>query len=42
LSLLLVILNKNGSAYRADIRIAPVLDEDGDPLWFVARERKVT
>ena len=38
----LVNYHKNGTSYRADIRIAPVLDEDGEPLWFVARERKVS
>lgn len=37
----LVNYHKDGSAYRADIRISPVLAEDGEPLWFVARERKL-
>lgn len=35
----LVNYHKDGSSYRADIRIMPVLDDDGQPLWFVARER---
>jgi PAS domain S-box-containing protein len=33
--------HKNGTSYRADISIAPVLGDDGEPLWFVARERKL-
>jgi PAS domain S-box-containing protein len=33
--------HKDGTRYLADIRIAPILDDDGRPLWFVARERKV-
>lgn len=35
----LVNYHKDGSVYRADIRIAPILDESGEPLYFVARER---
>jgi PAS domain S-box-containing protein len=31
--------HKDGSVYQADIRILPVLDDDAEPLWFVARER---
>ncbi|AOS44438.1 Blue-light-activated protein [Lacunisphaera limnophila] len=37
----LVNYHKDGSPYRADVRISPVLDEGGHPLWFVARERKL-
>lgn len=37
----LVNYHKDGTAYRADIRISPVLAEDGGPLWLVARERKL-
>jgi PAS domain S-box-containing protein len=37
----LVNYHKNGSAYRADIRITPILDDEGEPLWIVARERLV-
>lgn len=33
--------HKDGTRYRAEVRIAPILDEDRRPLWFVARERKV-
>jgi PAS domain S-box-containing protein len=33
--------HKDGTSYRADIRIMPVRDDDGRPLWFVARERRV-
>lgn len=35
----LVNYHKDGTSYRADVRIMPVLDDDGQPLWFVARER---
>jgi PAS domain S-box-containing protein len=35
----LVNYHKDGSSYRADVRIMPVLDDDGQPLWFVAKER---
>lgn len=37
----LVNYHKNGSPYRVNVRIAPILDDDAKPLWFVARERKV-
>ena len=37
----LVNYHKDGSRYRVDVSIAPVLDDDGRPLWFVARERKL-
>ncbi len=37
----LVNYHKDGTSYRADIRIMPVLDDDGQPLWFVAKERLV-
>lgn len=37
----LVNYHKNGSAYRVDLRITPILDEARQPLWFVARERKL-
>ncbi|MCW5547473.1 MAG: PAS domain-containing protein [Opitutaceae bacterium] len=37
----LVNYHKDGTAYRADIRISPVLAEEGEPLWLVARERKL-
>ncbi len=32
--------HKDGSVYRVDVAITPVLDDEGAPLWFVARERK--
>lgn len=38
---MLVNYHKDGSAYRVDLRIAPILDDDRQPLWFVARERKL-
>lgn len=31
--------HKDGAPYQVDLRIAPVLDDAGEPLWFVARER---
>lgn len=34
--------HKLGASYRADIRITPILDDDGQPLWFVARERNLS
>lgn len=37
----LVNYHKDGSCYRAEVRIAPVLADDGAPLWFVARERRL-
>jgi PAS domain S-box-containing protein len=33
--------HKSGARYEADIRISPILDDDRQPLWFVARERKL-
>ncbi len=33
--------HKNGSAYRVDLEITPILDDEGSPLWFVAQERKL-
>ena len=37
----LVNYHKDGSPYRVDVRINPILDENGAPLQFVARERKL-
>jgi PAS domain S-box-containing protein len=37
----LVNYHKSGAAYRADIRISPFCDDAGEPLYFVARERKL-
>jgi len=37
----LINYHKDGSAYRVDVRIDPILDEDGRRLCFVARERKL-
>jgi PAS domain S-box-containing protein len=36
----LVNYHKDGTRYRAEVRIAPVLADGGEPLWFVAKERK--
>lgn len=38
----LVNYHADGSRYRVDAQIVPVLDDDGRPLWFVARERKLS
>lgn len=32
--------HKDGSVYRVEVAITPVLDDAGAPLWFVARERR--
>lgn len=37
----LVNYHKDGTLYRVDIAIAPVLDDAGHPLWFVATEREL-
>ena len=33
--------HKNGEAYWVEIAITPILDDDGKPLWMVAREREL-
>lgn len=38
----LVNYHKDGSSYCVDVRIMPVLDDAGQPLWFVAKERLLT
>ena len=38
----LVNYHKDGSPYRVEVRIDPILDDGGQPLWYVARERKLT
>jgi PAS domain S-box-containing protein len=37
----LVNYHADGSSYRVDAHIVPVLDDEGRPLWFVARERRI-
>jgi PAS domain S-box-containing protein len=37
----LVNYHKDGTLYRVDVRITPILDDDRQPLWFVAKERKL-
>ena len=37
----LVNYHKDGSRYRVDLHITPILDDAQQPLWFVARERKL-
>lgn len=38
----LVNYHKDGSDYVVDIRIVPILDDHGEPLWFIAKERKLS
>ncbi len=33
--------HKNGTPYWVDVAIAPILDDTGQPLWMVAREREM-
>jgi hypothetical protein len=33
--------HKNGDAYWVQVSIAPILDDRGELLWFVAREREM-
>ncbi len=33
--------HKDGSPYRVSVAIAPILDDEQQPLWFIARERKM-
>jgi PAS domain S-box-containing protein len=37
----LVNYHKDGTRYRVDVRITPILDDAGQPLWFVAQERQL-
>lgn len=37
----LVNYHKDGTLYRVDVRITPILDDDQQPLWFVAQEQKL-
>jgi PAS domain S-box-containing protein len=37
----LINYHKNGTRYRVQVAIAPILDDEGKPLWFVAKERKL-
>ena len=37
----LVNYHKAGALYRVDVAIAPILDDAGEPLWFVAREKEL-
>ena len=34
--------HKNGTPYWVEVAITPILDEAGEPLWLVARERELT
>ena len=38
----LVNYHKNGTRYRVDLSIAAIRDDAGEPLWFVAREWKLS
>jgi PAS domain S-box-containing protein len=37
----LVNYHKDGSRYHVEVSIDPILDDEGQPLWLVARERKI-
>lgn len=37
----LINYHKNGSPYHVDVAITPILDDDGQALWFVAKERQL-
>ena len=37
----LVNYHKDGTLYRVSVAIAPILDDEQQPLWFVAKERKL-
>ena len=37
----LVNYHRNGTRYAVELALTPVLDDDGKPLWFVAKERKL-
>ena len=37
----LVNYHKNGTRYRVSVVITPVVDDEAQPLWFVAQERKL-
>ena len=37
----LVNYHKDGTLYRVDVAITPILDDEGEPLWFVAREKEL-
>lgn len=37
----LINYHRNGSRYRVRLSITPILDDAGEPLWFVAKERKL-
>ena len=34
--------HKNGTPYWVEVAIRPILDDQGQPLWLVARERELT
>ena len=38
----LVNYHKDGTRYRVGIRLAPILDDNNQPVWFVAREQKLS
>ncbi len=33
--------HKDGQTYWVDVAITPIFDDDGELLWYVAREREV-
>jgi len=38
----LVNYHKDGTPYGADVAITPILDDAGEALWFIAKERRLT
>jgi PAS domain-containing protein len=34
--------HKDGTPYWVEVAISPILNEAGEPLWLVARERELT
>ncbi len=38
----LINYHKDGSRYRVDAQICPFLDDEGRPVWYVARERRIS
>lgn len=38
----LVNYHKDGSLYRVKLNLTPILDDDRQPLWFIAKEQKLS
>lgn len=37
----LINYHKDGAPYRVEVAITPVLDDEGAPLWFIAKEQQL-